>query len=184
LGFKELVEALTEALSRAKRIVVLGVGSSLRGDDAAGSLLARRLSRARVSGVLVLDCATTPESFTDKVGEFGADHVVIVDAVEAGLRPGEVVVVTPSELAGATFDTHHPSLKLLAAYLERALGVKVLIVGVQVKKVELTVEEELSSEVEEAVGVVEEAFKEVFRRLGRLEDGAFETRASKTSRGV
>jgi len=168
LDYKELVEALTEALSQARRIAVLGVGSSLRGDDAAGSLLARRLSKVKASDVLILDCATTPESFTDKVREFGADYVVIVDAVEAGLKPGEVVVLTPDGLAGATFNTHHPSLKLLAAYLEHVLGAKVLMVGVQVEKVELTVEEELSSEVEEAVEVVEEALKEVLRRLGKL----------------
>lgn len=141
----------------------------MRGDDSAGLRLARRLKRAKLRDVLVLECSTAPESFTDKVREFGADHVVIVDAVHAGLAPGEVVVLEPSQLSGLAWDAHKPSLSLLALYLKHEVGAEATLIGIQAK--ELSLGGRVSKEVDEAVEAVASAMRAAFERLG-LAEGA------------
>jgi len=170
-GFDALVEELISRLRGARRIVVLGIGSALRGDDAVGPRLARRLGRMKADGVMVLDCATSPECYTGRVKDFKADHVVLVDAVEAGLEPGGVVVLSGDQLSGLAYNAHRLPLRLLATYLKEELGAEVTLVGVQAKHLGLSPDVGLSKEVGEAVDRLKEAFEEVFRRLGRLKAG-------------
>ena len=170
-SFNTLVEELTSRLRGACRIAVLGIGSPLRGDDAAGPQLARRLGRMKADGVMALDCASSPEGYTSRVKDFKADHVVLIDAVEAGLEPGEVVVLSGDQLSGLACNAHRLPLRLLATYLKEELGAEVILVGVQAKHVGLSLEEGLSKEVGEAVDRLKEVFEEVFRRLGRLKAG-------------
>lgn len=144
----------------------MGVGSYLRGDDSAGLRVARRLRRAGLRDVLVLECSTAPEGFTDKVRGFEADHVVIVDAVHAGLAPGDVMVLEPSQLSGQAWDTHRPSLRLLALYLKQELGVESTFIGIQAKELGLTLGSRVSREVARAVGALANAMEAAFERLG------------------
>ncbi|MCX8204764.1 MAG: hydrogenase 3 maturation endopeptidase HyCI [Candidatus Nezhaarchaeota archaeon] len=167
----ELLKGIASKLAGARRVAVLGVGSYLRGDDAAGLRLARKLKREGVQNVLVLECSTSPESFTDKVREFGADCVVIVDAVRAGLAPGSFIVLEPSQVDGVAWDTHSPSLKLLAYYLEREANVKVVLIGIQAKELGLTVRSRVSREVAEAVEVLAKLLVELFKERSHGKEG-------------
>lgn len=167
-AFERLVEELTTRLRGCAKIAILGVGSRLRGDDAVGVRLARRLRRLGASNTLILDCSTLPEGFTDKVKRFKADHVVVLDAVHAGLRPGSIVVLDLEGARGLAYSTHSPSLRLLATYLKEELKAKSTLVGIQVKHLGLTPRPRLSKEVASALKSLEEAFEEAFRRLGRI----------------
>lgn len=70
------------------RTVVIGVGNSFRGDDAAGREVARRL-RDRVSDeVEVVVCELEPTRLIDAWD--GADTALVVDAVASGSEPGTV----------------------------------------------------------------------------------------------
>ena len=64
-----------------QRIVILGMGNELDGDDAAGIQVARRLqsSLADCPHVLVIDGGNAPESYTGKIRQFGPDFVLLVD---------------------------------------------------------------------------------------------------------
>lgn len=166
------MEVLASRLRGAKRAAVMGVGSYLRGDDAAGLRVARRLKRAAPLSVLVLECSTVPESFTDKVRAFGADHVIVVDAVRAGLEPGSVVVLEPSQVRGEAWETHSPSLRLLADYLEREVGAKVTLVGIQAKELGLAVGGRMTKEVARAADALARALAEAFEEVGLGGPGA------------
>ncbi|RLF10310.1 MAG: hydrogenase 3 maturation endopeptidase HyCI [Thermoprotei archaeon] len=165
-----LLDRLVGRLRGARKVVLLGVGNPLRGDDAVGPLFARRVRKFKPSWVLVLDCGSNPENYTGSIRRFKPSHVVVVDAVEAGKPPGSIELYSEDELAGLTLDTHKPSLRLLATYIKESINSEFLLIGIQPKRLTYTFKASLSKPVRAALSRLEEDFKELFRRL-ELEQG-------------
>ncbi|MFI5005621.1 MAG: hydrogenase maturation protease [Solirubrobacterales bacterium] len=138
------------------RVVVIGVGNALRGDDAAGLHVARRLrADPRSAGIEVRELEGEALALLD-IWE-GADAAVIVDAVSSGAPPGTIhrmeaeAEPLPSTLRGST-STHALGLREaieLARALHR-LPAHVVIYGVEGRDFEAGTE--LSTEVEAVLG--------------------------------
>jgi hydrogenase 3 maturation protease len=112
-----------------EKIMILGVGNTLRGDDGVGPTLIRDL-RGKV-GCGLLDCGEVPENHLQKIIDFGPDTIVIVDAADWGGNPGEMREISPEEIANPGFSSHNSSLGLVLAYLRAHLRAKIIIIGVQ-----------------------------------------------------
>ncbi|EST36453.1 hydrogenase maturation protease [Streptomyces roseochromogenus] len=105
------------------RVVVIGVGNPLRGDDGAGPAVVEAL-RGRVPDDTVLTVSDgEPARMLDLWR--GADTVVVVEALRTRSgRPGELHTLTPEEVAGhpaGTASTHAFGLAECLALAE-ALG--------------------------------------------------------------
>lgn len=107
--------------------LLFGIGNPLRGDDGAGSHVARRLS---AEGWQAVDCGTAPENFTPVVRRERPDLLVIVDAVDMALPPGAVRLVPPERIADCGIGTHALPLTALIAFIGDAAG-EVVVVGIQ-----------------------------------------------------
>jgi hydrogenase 3 maturation protease len=129
---------LADYLQGATLVVVLGVGSELRGDDAAGILVARRLNRKHPN-LVALEGHTAPESFAGKIIKLRPSHVLIVDAAEMGLDPGGWAMLGRDELDRTMTSTHLIPLTALAKHLEESCGCKVAFVGIQTGKCDVAV---------------------------------------------
>ena len=107
--------------------LLVGVGSDLRGDDAFGPLLARRLAEA---GFPALDAGTSPESMTGPIVRSGAEVLILADVGNLGAPAGTLRLLVPEDVAPGGTSTHDPSLRLLIAYLEaqRPFTVRILAV--------------------------------------------------------
>jgi hydrogenase 3 maturation protease len=109
------------------------------GDDAAGSLVASRLSRherARVnSRVTIMDGGTVPENFTGPIRAAKPDLVILVDAADMGKTPGDIALADPHSLDSVVTTTHSLPLSSLSRYLEEASGAQVIAVLIQVGSV-------------------------------------------------
>jgi hydrogenase maturation protease len=105
------------------RAVVVGIGNDLRGDDAAGLEVARRVRRAAPPGVEVVEAAGDGAALMD-VWE-GADLAILVDACVSGAEPGAVhrfeAASAPIPAVFAIGSTHAFGLAE-AVELARALG--------------------------------------------------------------
>jgi hydrogenase maturation protease len=139
-----------------RRVVVVGVGTAFRRDDAAGLAVARRL-RAAAPGAIVVEAEADPMLILERCT--GADTAVIIDAVSSGGRPGTVYRldagsgVLPQRLFGAT-STHALSVAEVVE-LARALGMlppRVIVYGIEGRTFEAG--EGLSPEVAAAVDAV------------------------------
>ncbi|MEJ5292028.1 MAG: hydrogenase maturation peptidase HycI [Candidatus Methanosuratincola sp.] len=130
-------EAFSKFLEGCNRLLIVGVGNRLRGDDAAGCSAARIL-RSRLRGnVLVLDCGGVPENFTLEMKRFQPSHILFIDAVDMGLNPGEFRLVEGEELVERSLSTHKQSLKLLFLILKEGIpGVKIKLLGIQPKTID------------------------------------------------
>ncbi len=119
-------EALAEWLRRDT--LVLGVGNRWLGDDAAGPLVAEAVAGA-------VDCGDAPERFLDLAGSPEVAQVLVVDAVEVGGEPGEIVFCGREDLTERFGTTHNSGLALLARYLWEVHGKEMRVLGIQPARV-------------------------------------------------
>lgn len=134
----KLRKLLEQYLGGAKKIALLAVGSELRGDDAAGLLIARKLqpfakTAAYRKQFKLFIGETAPENLTGVIKSYAPDHLIIVDAADAGQKPGVIQSISPQEVGGISFSTHQLPLKLMIAYINESISCKVTIVGIQPK---------------------------------------------------
>jgi len=101
----------------------VGIGNPMRGDDAAGLLVAARLRELSAPGLRVTELEGEPVDLIEAFG--GAAEVLVADAVSSGAEPGTVhrfdaaAAPLPARLAGPS--THALGLPE-AIELARALG--------------------------------------------------------------
>ena len=97
------------------RVVVLGVGHALRGDDAAGSAVAQAL-RPRFAD-RVFDGGQAPENFVGPVRRAEPDTIIIVDAADFGGSPGEIRVAAADDVVGEMTGTYAAPISMLMTLL-------------------------------------------------------------------
>ncbi len=126
---------LTDWLSGVERLAVVGVGSTLRADDAAGMCVVERLMEEfpPESSPCLLFCPgeTAPENYSGKIRAFRPTHMLVIDAADVGLEPGEIVEIPSQSVGGPTFLSHMLPLKVLINYLTGDTGAKSALLGIQ-----------------------------------------------------
>jgi hydrogenase 3 maturation protease len=148
-----------------QRVLVVGIGNEMRGDDGAGVMLARKLDST--PDLETLDVGTVPESFTGKMREVGADLILLVDAVDFGGEPGSVGVFDAEQIPARWCTTHHAPLSILMDFLKQETGSEVLLLGIQPKEIRQNAPP--SQEVEASVAALAELMnKQVFSAIETL----------------
>lgn len=156
-------ESLTPALKTAKNLALLGIGSTLNSDDAAGMLLIEELKQRGLdeTRILLIGGSSAPENFTGVIGDFAPDLLVAVDAARLGLDPGQVAMLAGEELHGMGFSTHMLPFSIMLQYLERQGLTNVLLLGIEPLSTEFGFE--ISAPVRQAVRELTDFFA---RELG------------------
>jgi hydrogenase 3 maturation protease len=127
---------------------VVGVGQELNGDDAAGVLVARSLTKRQravssdarrpvVVSLHVIEAAHAPENCTGAIRRFAPHLVLLVDAAEMGDPPGTIRWLDWREARGLDASTHTLSLSMTAKYLAADLICEVGLIGIQVQDTSL-----------------------------------------------
>jgi len=153
------------------RVLVIGLGNPLLGDEGIGVRVAEELRGLELpSGVDVIDGGTAGLGLISLME--GYQRVIIVDAADMGRPPGSVVRFTPTEVQFRTVEAplslHQIGLGGVLALAE-ALGIspgELVIIGVQPGQVEMGAR--LSPEVEGAIPQV------IGMVLGELVDNPWE----------
>jgi len=137
------------------QVIVLGIGNTLRSDDAVGSILASRI-KDKVP-YTVWDAGVSPENYLEKIIGEKPDTVLLIDAADFGGKPGEYRVLESQDLKTANlFFTHNASVSLLINYLQSSFKVDIIILIIQPKFVGFG--DTLSEEVARSSDELEEWF--------------------------
>ena len=145
-----MLELLSKRFSG--KVMILGVGNTLRGDDGTGPYLVKQLEGQ--VGAILLDCGEVPENFLGKIAEIQPDNILIIDAVDLGANPGAMAILDEDELVSASWSTHHASLKLFINCLKADTGSNVLIIGIQPKSTDFGTE--ITVEVKKTVSLLQQ----------------------------
>lgn len=151
--------------SPCPKVAVIGVGNTLRSDDAAGIWVARELLHREcatdVEHILILEGGQAPENLSGRLCKFTPDLVLFIDAANMGEKPGAVQWISEECIDGMSASTHSLPLSMLARYLTLQLDCKVVFLGIQPRSNE--VGEIVSAEVQHAVREVVQELDEALR---------------------
>ena len=103
--------------------VLLAVGSVLRGDDAAGPLLAKMMTDSPVEGWSVIDGGQCPEDELGVIRRQAPDTVLVFDAADMGLEAGDVAT-------DCLISTHALPITFLLGEIE-SMAKRVVFLGIQ-----------------------------------------------------
>jgi len=113
------------------RHALLCVGNSMMGDDGAGPRLAELCAEKPLTGWTVVDGGAAPENDIGFLRELRPEHLVIVDATDMGLAPGEMRIIDENDI-GEMFmmTTHNLPLTFLIQQLREDIA-QITFVGIQ-----------------------------------------------------
>ena len=111
------------------KIVIVGIGNTLRGDDGFGSAFIERL-KGKVKAVCI-DAGSAPENYAGKVVKEKPDTILIVDAIHLGKNPGEYELLQKDDILKFGFTTHDISPNMFIEYLEKETRAAIYVLGVQ-----------------------------------------------------
>lgn len=116
------------------KVVIVGVGNCLCGDDGLGPLLVRRLAKRLRHRCI--DAGDALERHLGRIVREDPDTVLVVDAAHLDLAPGDHAVLGPEELEGVGFSTHRLPLKMQLEELGRSVR-RIYLLAVQPRSLEL-----------------------------------------------
>ncbi len=139
-----MLKTLSERLKG--RVFLVGIGNTLRSDDAAGPELIERLEEK--VGADLLDAGEVPESYLGRI-----------DAAELRAVPGTAAIIEIEDIKGKSLSSHQLGLDVFMRFLQAETGADVFLLGIQPRSTGFG--EILSTEVFETIGYLEELFKKV-----------------------
>lgn len=125
---------LQSELSRfnKEKIVFIGLGNELRGDDGAGLKLTELISSDKeFKDSHFIFAGTNPENYLQKILEFKPEAVIFIDTASWKVEPGEIKFLTSSEIRDSDFSTHAFSIKLIEKYINSNHPCKIFYLGIQ-----------------------------------------------------
>lgn len=146
------------------KVLIIGVGNRMRGDDAVGPLAIDRLKESGnlPSDWLLLDAGEVPENALGLVDKEKPDRVLLIDVCDWGAEPGEVHFFTSEEtlkLPIRTISTHGVPLSFwVKMTLVEHPELTVELLGIQAQSLEFNAA--LTPPVKAALENIEEMVKD------------------------
>jgi hydrogenase 3 maturation protease len=111
--------------------VILCIGNKDGGDDGIGPYIASHY--APTKSQYIIDGGTTPENYTSIIRQQHPKQVIIIDAIDMQVHPGEIRIV-PDHLIGVMhISTHSTPVSVLTKYL-KTITQNVILIGIQPKR--------------------------------------------------
>ncbi|EMO4162324.1 hydrogenase maturation peptidase HycI [Morganella morganii] len=111
--------------------LMLAVGNSMMGDDAAGPMLFDLMEANPVDGWIAVNGGSAPENVAHQVRALKPERLLIVDAADIGLNPGEIRIIDPDDIADMfIMSTHNLPLNFLIDQLKEDIP-EVIFLGIQ-----------------------------------------------------
>ncbi|MHC4125957.1 MAG: hydrogenase maturation protease [Planctomycetota bacterium] len=153
---RRLFEQLVELGGR--KTVIVGVGNTLKGDDAVGPFICEQLA-GRVSADLI-DAGTVPENYIQPIIAKAPRNLLIIDAIDFGAPPAAINIFKPEQLNSTVISTHVLSPTLFVDMICHNIEVDVYFIGIQ--PVQTTLGRSLSAQVSQAAKQLIDILAEIF----------------------
>ncbi len=133
----DLQRALSEWLAGAERVVVAGIGNSIRRDDFVGVKIVQDMQGKTPERVCLLECETVPESFMHEIVDLKPSHVLLIDAAILGLKPSEARLIFPEQVTNFPAVTSHVlPMRVFCEYVAKMTEAKIALLLIEPADVE------------------------------------------------
>lgn len=129
--------------------ILMGIGNEIDGDDGAGPYAARYAESVKPEGWIVINAENVPENYTSVIRRYGPSTLVMVDAADMGLSPGEIRRIPKEKMGLLTISTHSMPLSIFMEFLEESVD-EIVLIGIQVDPGNLNVGDELGEYMKES----------------------------------
>lgn len=117
------------------KILILGVGNILMQDEGIGVHIINRLKEERLaSNVDIIDGGTAGFELIDIME--GYNRIFILDAIDAGMQPGEAIVFTPEDVKDRSLKNNYSmhgygllTILKVAEFIDKRFNIK--LIGIQ-----------------------------------------------------
>ncbi len=144
---------------RGSSVLIVGIGNSLKGDDGAGPAVCEQLKDSRISAE-VIDTATAPENYIQKIISKAPQNLIVIDAVDFGAQAGEIKIFEPEQLSSHILSTHTLSPRIFIEMITKSIKTDVYFIGIQPAQTEFG--KPLSEQIEKAVDIICRMLTEIF----------------------
>ncbi|MFH1594658.1 MAG: hydrogenase 3 maturation endopeptidase HyCI [Candidatus Omnitrophota bacterium] len=140
------------------KVVIVGIGNVLKGDDGFGPALIERLNTTGVDATCI-DAGTSLENYFGKIAKEDPDVILIVDAAHLELNPGECAILESEDILRSGLTTHDISPKMFIDYLKDHTRASVYMLGVQPESISLG--DEMSATLGRSLGNIAKDMEEI-----------------------
>jgi hydrogenase 3 maturation protease len=148
------MDRILKKINEGKKVLIIGIGNRLKGDDGVGSIIAEKLKeKIRKENLFVIDAENAPENYTGKIKEISPELLLIIDAVDFGSYPGDFRIFEIDEIKDTTVSTHNFSISLLKKFIKVD---EIYLLGIQPENISFG--ENLSERVKKSVEKIIEKF--------------------------
>lgn len=141
------------------KIVIIGVGNVLKGDDGVGSFLAQDLQQKMK--IKVIDAGISLENYIGPIIKQNPDTVLLVDAVHFDADPGTVAIFRSNDFPVIHFSTHGMSPVFFTNMLHENKINNIIVIGIQPESI--TMGSALSSAVTHSLSQVKNMLLDIFK---------------------
>jgi hydrogenase 3 maturation protease len=139
------------------KVILLGIGNPLRGDDGFGDALVKELE-GKIS-LKVLEAGSTPENFLSTIIKEKPNTVLFIDAVDFGGNVAEMRLWNLKEIKTKNlFFTHNSSLNLIFSFLKENTQANFYLLAIQPKSIKF--QNKMSLEVQNRLEELKTWFQE------------------------
>ena len=129
--------------------VILCIGNRYGGDDGVGPYIANNLKNQENNNFYIIDSGIIPENYTSVIKKLNPKNLIIIDAVEMNLKPGDIRIIKKEKIGLMHISTHNIPISLLINYLEKYIK-NIYFIGIQSKRMS----GELSKEVKKSADLL------------------------------
>ena len=144
---------LYSVLKSSSKPLIIALGNPLRRDDGVGYYIYMELSKHKNIPIVY---SQGLELCTSMISEFKPDTIIIIDGVNAGIKPGSIIFTCDTSIVNEYYTptTHRIPLPIIIDYLKKTTPTlkRICLLGIQVK--DINIGEGLTSEVEKAAKTI------------------------------
>jgi len=156
ISYKEFLEGLKDRVKG--KVVILGIGNELRGDDGFGPYLVESI-KGKIDAAL-FNCGTVLENYYNPIVKAKPDVIILLDIVNFEGPYGEIGIFEKDDILKVGFSTHNISPKIFLEMLTNTITSDIIMVGVKPK---VTVfGSDISPEVKESADMLKDFFIKLF----------------------
>jgi len=148
MNFEELNRKLS--LIPDQKVVFVGLGNAIRGDDGAGLEFINQLRQHKlVPDKQLIKGYTTPENYLSRIIKQKPNRVIFIDTARMQTPPGTIQEIPAESIDSQGFSTHTFSMRLIAKYLKANGVCEVRYLGIEPKSTAIS--NQISPEVIKAI---------------------------------